>query len=262
MKGVATLALCLVAMFALPGCGPKLTTTGYVVASLGSPEETGVYQAKVRIGSFAEAITGVDGCFAVRGLRPGTYSATVSKAGYDTEQLTVVVGSDLAVDRIVLNPLDESRVDVTYGGAGIASLLDAASQVAASSVGATAFNPGTDPAHLEFVITVSLASENPEGPVQVYTSAAQLIADLQPPTVSNPFGSASVQWMGTLAIPCGDRSYDNYRLVATLVLSGFFGDETIPITTFSFEASVDFATGAIVNVVITGSELPPLPLAV
>lgn len=147
-------------------------------------------------------------------------------------------------------------------GAGIASLLDAASQVAASSVGATAFNPGTDPAHLEFVITVSLASENPEGPVQVYTSAAQLIADLQPPTVSNPFGSASVQWLGTLAIPCGDRSYDNYRLVATLVLSGFFGDETIPITTFSFEASVDFATGAIVNVVITGSQLPPLPLAV
>lgn len=248
-RRAALVAICMVAMLALAGCGFGVKATGYVVTSLGSSEPTGVYQAKVQIGGLAEAITDVDGSFAVRGLRPGTYSATVSKAGYRTAQLTVVVDADSRVDTIVLEPLNDSRVDLTYGAVAPSSLLGVASQVAGSSVGARTYDPLTDAFRMELLISVSLTSENPEGPVQTYTSAAQFVLDVQPPTVS-------AQWLGTLAIPCGDRLYDNYRLVADVELSGFAGDHTMPIEKFSFEASVDFSTGAVVNVVITGSGFP------
>ena len=116
--------------------------------------------------SSGNATTGSDGRFTVSNLTPGTYSAQVARAGYNTASLSYSVFAGQTLDagtiplsQIATTAIVRGRVTAATGGAALAGVL-------VSVTGSAALSAATDPSgNFEFssvapggiVITASLA---------------------------------------------------------------------------------------------------------
>lgn len=216
----------------LSGCSfSGLEAKGQVrLAGASEPESSGVYDAVVVIGKYT-VHTGINGEYSIKGIKPGTYTAKVAKAGYENAEVEVVIASDGSITPIVITPKD-GKVAVDFDEASMWT-----SQMAGEVAGASSVHP------LHFKASIVVEMTSPSDPEQrVYKSAAEVVVDWPEPLAFN------LDCNGLLDLYC-DEFMSDYTVKATIAYSGNIGDTQIPLHTYEFNGTViandDGFTGSI-----------------
>lgn len=139
----------------------------------------------------ATAVTDSAGTFTASGLRPGTYSVAVSKAGYRTSSL-----SDVAVE-----PSGVTRLSFTMINASLQTIA-----AVRSAAGGPHFN--TTPAAVSVVTSQTFTN-------QAQTQVTQILSQIPGVQVSLPGGSTNGASPGSVTVPNirGAASYETASLI-------------------------------------------------
>lgn len=205
----------------LSGCSLSgLEAKGQVrLEGASEPESSGVYDAVVVIGRYT-VHTGVNGEYSIKGIKPGTYTAKVAKAGYENAEVEVVIANDGSITPIAITPKD-GKVAVDFDEASMWT-----SQMAGEVAGASSVYP----LHFEVSIVVEMTSPS-DSEQRVYKSAAELVVDWPEPL------TFTMDCNGLLDLYC-DEFRPDYEVKATIEYFGNIGDTQIPLHTYEFTGSV------------------------